>query len=238
MAQKLCLVNTIFTKSKYGYLFVFLWYNVGRERYIWHLLYLIQNTHLGVVVRNMVGVVHKKREIVQIAAIKVSDDLRVIGTLDILCKPVINPVLSDYFVNLTGITNSAIKSRGIKFQNAYKKFTKFVGDYPCLSHGFGGKWLDKCDGEIILENLKLYKMPMDSNIKYFNISAWLLPNYRKARLREYPKNSGHIAKALGVNEHIKKLGIDEHNALYDSYSILMGIKYFRKDIKSLLKNMK
>lgn len=180
----------------------------------------------------------QKREIVQIAAIKVSNDLKVIGTLNILCKPIINPVLSDYFVNLTGITNSAIKSRGIKFQNAYKKFRQFVNGYPCISHGFGGKWQDKCDGEIIIENMKLYKMPIDNDIKYFNISAWLLPNYKKARLREYPKNSGHIAKALGMNSHIKKLGIDEHNALYDSYSILMGIKYFRKDIKSLLKIMK
>ena len=180
----------------------------------------------------------QKREVVQIAAIKVSNDLRVIGTLNILCKPTINPVLSDYFTNLTGITNSMINAKGIKFANAYKKFKKFVGESPCLSHGFGGKWNDKSDGDIIIENFRLYKMQIDEDIKYFNIAAWLLPMYRRAKLRVYPKNSGKIAKTLGMDSHIKNLGIDEHNALYDSYSILMGIKYFRKDINSLLKIMK
>ncbi len=40
-----------------------------------------------------------------------------------------------------------------------------------------------------------------------------------------------------MDDKIKMFGIDEHNAMYDSYSILMGLKYFRKDIDSLLKEM-
>ena len=179
----------------------------------------------------------QKREIVQISALRVSNDLRVLDTFNVLCKPVINPVLSDYFVQLTGITNKQILSKGIYFKNAYKRFKKFVGKSPCLSHGYDGKWDDKCDGEIIFENLKLYNMPVDNNIIYHNISAWLKPEYKKARLCEYPKNSGKIAKILCVDSKIKKLGIDEHNSLYDSYSILMGIKYFRKDLPKLLKKL-
>ena len=180
----------------------------------------------------------QKREIVQISALRISNDLRLLGTFNILCKPVINPVLSDYFVKLTGITNKQIQSKGVSFKNAYKKFKKFVGKSQCLSHGYGGKWTDKCDGEIILENLKLNNMPMDEDIKYHNISAWLISEYQKARLREHPKNSGKIAKILHMDSNIKNLGIDEHNALYDSYSILMGIKYFRNDLSTLLKKLK
>ena len=41
-----------------------------------------------------------KREIVQIAAIKVSNDLRVLDTFNVLCKPNLNPILSDYFIKL------------------------------------------------------------------------------------------------------------------------------------------
>ena len=177
----------------------------------------------------------QKREIVQISAIRVSNDLRVLDTFNVLCKPIINPILSDYFVQLTGITNKQIQSKGICFKNAYKKFKKFVGNSVCLSHGYGGKWDDKCDGEIIQENFKLYNMPIDDDILYHNISAWLIPEYKKYRLYEYPKNSGKIAKILHVDSKIKNLGIDEHNALYDSYSILVGLKYFRKDLPSLLK---
>lgn len=180
---------------------------------------------------------HQKREIVQIAAIKVSNDLRVLDTFNVLCIPAINPVLSDYFIKLTGITNSQIRNRGISFQKAYKKFKKFVGTAKCLSHGYGGKWEEKSDGDIIIENLKLYKMPIDKDIEYHNIAAWLVPEYKKARLREHPKNSGKIAKTFNMDYKIKKLGIDEHNALYDSYSILMGIKYFKKDLESLLRKL-
>ncbi len=179
----------------------------------------------------------QKREMVQISAIRVSNDLRVLDTFNVLCKPVINPVLSDYFVQLTGITNKQIQSKGIAFKNAYRKFKKFVGKSQCLSHGYGGKWDDKCDGVIIQENLKLYNMPIDNDIIYHNISAWLMPEYKKARLRECPKNSGKIAKILHMDSKIKTLGIDEHNALYDSYSILMGIRYFRKDLPDLLKKL-
>ena len=179
----------------------------------------------------------QKREIVQISAIRVSNDLRVLDTFNVLCKPQINPVLSDYFTNLTGITNSQIQRKGISFQKAYKKFIKFVGKSHCLSHGYGGKWEDKCDGAIINENLILYKMPMDKNIKYHNIAAWLIPEYKKIKMKEHPKNSGRIAKYLNMDNKIKNMGINEHNALYDSYSILMGIRYFRKDLNSLLEKM-
>lgn len=80
-------------------------------------------------------------------------------------------------------------------------------------------------------------MPIDDDIKYHNIAAWLIDEYKKIKLGEHPKNSGKIAKYLHMDDKIKMLGIDEHNAMYDSYSILMGLKYFRKDIDSLLKEM-
>lgn len=43
----------------------------------------------------MIGMESKK--IVQIAALKVSNDLEIIDPFNVLCQPVVNPVLSDYF---------------------------------------------------------------------------------------------------------------------------------------------
>ena len=54
----------------------------------------------------------QKKEIVQIAAIKVTDQLKVIDEFNALCKPVINPVLSDYFTKLTHITNEQVEKYG------------------------------------------------------------------------------------------------------------------------------
>ena len=77
----------------------------------------------------------QKREIVQIAALKVSDDFEVEGTFNQLCQPAINPVLSDYFVELTKITNAQIKQYGLPFAEAYEKFAVFAANDVCFSHG-------------------------------------------------------------------------------------------------------
>ena len=68
---------------------------------------------------------NQKKEIVQIASIKVSDKLEVLGQLNLFCKPLVNPVLSDYFVKLTNITNECIDEFGVSFNDAYNKFKEF-----------------------------------------------------------------------------------------------------------------
>ena len=65
---------------------------------------------------------NQKKEIVQISAIKLSDNLNVICECNILCKPIINPILSDYFVELTHITNDQIMNMEISFKEWYNKF--------------------------------------------------------------------------------------------------------------------
>lgn len=40
---------------------------------------------------------------------------------------------------------------------------------------------------------------------------------------------------LGLNENMKNLGINPHNALYDTYSILEGLKYFYPSSVELMK---
>ena len=169
---------------------------------------------------------HQKREIVQLAAIKVSRDLRVLGALNLLCRPTVNPILSDYFIGLTGITNEMVQKQGMSFQKAYRCFLDFVGDSPCLSHGFGRPWTDESDGTIVAENLKINKIIPEKAPHYYNIGAWFQKQYERQGIQNPPKSSGQIVKVLGLESQIKKLGLDEHNALYDVYSILIGVQYF------------
>ncbi len=61
----------------------------------------------------------QKREVVQIAALKVDDDFNVVAEFNQLCQPKINLILSDYFVNLTGISNDDVAQKGVDFASAY-----------------------------------------------------------------------------------------------------------------------
>lgn len=77
------------------------------------------------------------REIVQIGAVRVSraDGLREADAFSVLVRPTLNPVLSDYFTGLTGITNDDVAREGLDLTAALKAFAAFVGDLPILTHG-------------------------------------------------------------------------------------------------------
>src|ERR1700722_7994120 len=68
----------------------------------------------------------RHREIVQIAAIKVSDSFEEEAAFDVLIRPAINPILSDLFTELTGITQKMVDTQGRAFperQNAFLEFS-------------------------------------------------------------------------------------------------------------------
>ena len=65
------------------------------------------------------------REIVQIGAIKIIDGEKV-DELNIYIKPTITTTLSDYFVNLTGISNKKVQKYGLDFDLAMKVFYSFI----------------------------------------------------------------------------------------------------------------
>lgn len=70
------------------------------------------------------------REIVQIGAVKASraNNYQVIDTFLVYVKPRINPVLSDYFRDLTGITQDEVDRLGVSFPEAVDQFIAFLGD--------------------------------------------------------------------------------------------------------------
>jgi inhibitor of KinA sporulation pathway (predicted exonuclease) len=79
----------------------------------------------------------KFREIVQIGAVRVSRavGLQETDALSLLVRPTLNPELSDYFTNLTGITNADIARAGVPLDEALNRFAAFVGELPILTHG-------------------------------------------------------------------------------------------------------
>jgi len=180
----------------------------------------------------------KKKEIVQIAALKITDDLRVMDTFNELCRPIINPILSDYFVKLTRITNEMVQKEGHPFPETYERFKKFAGSNFCLSHSWGSGYYNKSDGSIIEENLRLHNLPTESDIKYRNIAHIFKKLYKIHHIDIKSQSSGQIVKLLHLEKQQEHLHLDEHNALFDSYSILIGLRYFREDILPLIKRLR
>ena len=73
----------------------------------------------------------KHHEIVQIGAIiiQMHGDILEVGSFQTLVCPQKNPVLSDYFVNLTGITQEQVERDGVLFPLALKQFMNFIDEH-------------------------------------------------------------------------------------------------------------
>ena len=148
-------------------------------------------------------------ELVQIGALKVdASSFEVEGELDVLVRPRLNPVLSDYLIQLTGITNEELAARGIDFADAYDQFLRFADGAPIAAFGR--------DDLIFDFNLALHGMRGAPPLpRYVNIVPWLIENGIDPKGR----NACDVGPLAGVAFEGQK-----HNALADSRSVLSGIK--------------
>ena len=111
------------------------------------------------------------REIVQIGAVKL-DGGNALGereSFDLLVRPRRNPVLSDYFIDLTGIVQARLDAEGVDFARAFEQFSAFLGPRPglLLSAGY--------DGWVLEENCRLCGVPftLDRDL-FFSITPMIL----------------------------------------------------------------
>ena len=179
----------------------------------------------------------QKREIVQIGALKVSDELRVVAEFSRLCRPVVNPIVSDYFTSLTHITNEQIQREGILFPEMFSDFTAFVGNDVCFSHAWGRGFLYAADGQVMKENLKIHHLPPDLSLKYRNIAAVFKRLYKENNIPITHQASGEIVGLLGLKHPLWERKLKPHDALFDVYSLLEGLKYFGDSRKTLLRHL-
>ncbi len=107
-------------------------------------------TWQGALARNWSGK-DEIREIVWIAAIRVdAHTLEEIDSFGCIVSPALRPVLSEYFVALTGLTQQRVDTEGKSFLEGFHAFQRFVGPRPTVSHG--------PDAMVWLENFRLKGM--------------------------------------------------------------------------------
>ena len=156
------------------------------------------------------------KEIVQIAAIKIING-KIVDEFDILIKPKINSYLSDYFTNLTGISNEDL-TNSIDFEDGVYKFRKFCGDFDVYAYGK--------DYDIIVDNFKLYNIPSDNILKWKE-NNYDIRNYFESKNIDSSKfSSGTIYQITGKTFE----DFSQHNALWDSKSVFYAIKYLESKI--------
>jgi len=149
------------------------------------------------------------KELVQIGAVKVdAGTLSEVDAFEILVKPRINPVISPYLEQLTGIANAQIAERGVDFVDALERFAAFCGGAPMCAFGR--------DDLIFDDNIRLYGiknppvMPPYINAVWTMIAGGVDPR---------GSHACDVARLCGVEFEGRK-----HDALADARSVALGLQ--------------
>lgn len=170
----------------------------------------------------------QEQEVVQISALKIQDN-KIIDKFDCLVRPSKNPLLSEYFTKLTGITNDDVQSEGISFKQAYQNFINFAKGYVCYSNATGKKIDCRSDGDILDINVDLNNIQVTEGLEYKNISPIIYGLADEKNIKLPPLSSGEFVEHLGVDKDVVKVsGLSgAHYALYDCYSLFVSLQYLR-----------
>ncbi|MEO1529548.1 MAG: 3'-5' exonuclease [Planctomycetota bacterium] len=151
------------------------------------------------------------REIVQIGALCLdTENLLELATFERLVQPRINPRLSTYFTDLTGISNEDVQVSGVPFAHAFQDFLDFASARCFFCYG--------TDEDVLRENLLLNKMFLTGLPMVHDLRNW----FRGHGVDVENVNSGHLTNALGCQTPVNHR---EHNALSDCRSILNAVKF-------------
>lgn len=162
----------------------------------------------GSIARNWKGP-GEHREIVEIGAIRLArSNLAEEASFSVLVKPEKNPLLSDYFVRLTGITNAMIAAEGLPFAEALARFDGFAG--PAALYAYGRD--DKVMGETAALQGRAFDGPRWST---HDLRDW----FQKSGLDVTRLHSSDLAPAAGAPR-----ADHPHRALDDARAIAAAIR--------------
>lgn len=154
------------------------------------------------------------REIIQIGAVRldaVGFDL--LALLDLLVLPVRNPVLSDYIMKLSGLTNERMQAEGVSLAAALAQFEVFVGGRPL--------WCNGADAAVLRDNCALQGLQCPvapgciGNVRPLLAHATGLPASRLV--------SSELPALLGIDP-----ARDHHTGAGDAIAIARALAALRK----------
>lgn len=149
-------------------------------------------------------------EIIEIGAVKINEKEEIIDTYDEFVKPIINPILSEFCRNLTGIEQSQI-DKADNFPEVVEKFKTWINDdYFLCSWGY-------YDKKQLINDCKLHNLDSRWAEKHISIK------HKYAKINK--------CKTCGMMSALKREGIKpagvHHRGIDDAKNIAkIFIKYF------------
>lgn len=151
------------------------------------------------------------KEILQIGAIALNaETLEETETFSVLVRPVKNPILSDYIVKLTRITNERVGAEGVDLATGVGTFLEFAAGRSLFCYGR--------DDKIIASNARLLGTPQlwPAHVVASDLKEWLT----RIGIAAAGVNSGNLAEHVGAASQ----GV-AHDAVVDSRSLAAAIRY-------------
>lgn len=158
----------------------------------------------------------EEMEIVAIGLVLLADDahLTELRSSEILIRPRLNPTLSEYFIDLTGITQQAVDARGQSFPDALLEMQQFIGPDVGAIYSFG------TDGDTLEHNCQLNGIPSPFLPKLFLNARDIINPHLGDRASKM--ESGRLPEAMGFEAPGQA-----HNAVDDCRCIAEALRIIR-----------
>lgn len=145
-----------------------------------------------------------EHEVIEIGAVKVNEEGRVMDTFSIFVKPEQNPVLTPFCINLTTIQQSDVEDAPV-FREAIETFQKWIGEEPYVLASWG--FFDK---KLLAKQLDERNLDTD----------WLTPH---VNLKQTYADLKRLKRPCGVQKALRKEGLTfegtAHRGIDDAINI-------------------
>jgi len=151
---------------------------------------------------------------VQIAAQRIDlKEKKVVSNFNRIIIQCINRYLSQYFIDLTHITQKQLEEKGKYFTEVWEAFSAWSNDTLCYS--YSKKLTDHTDTNVIKENIRLYDLSIQLPLGQFHTWTEL---FQTAGIDTEKYNSRKLHQAFDVS-----LSGHEHKAMHDVNSLVASI---------------
>lgn len=159
------------------------------------------------------------REIVQIGAIRVDcSSLKVVAKLELLVRPVANPIISTYLTRITGLTQDLLRDQAVEPSEALAEFLGFCHGQPALCYGNDSVVLGENFGWARSRGETIANSFLEEH--FVNVKPWI--NFLSPITKGV--NSGRLWRVLNLSKPAEG---QEHSASFDCCSILSAIRHLR-----------
>lgn len=164
-------------------------------------------------------------EIIEIGAVVTGQDLIEISKFSVVIRPEIEPVLSDYCKELTGLSQTDVEN-GIEFNRAISNFYQWILKYENMENTVLYTWGDY-DIFLLKRSLRRHKYKNKDFLSIIHKGGLINLQEQFMKFTKLPSSSCNLVKALqiiGENYHGKM-----HRSVDDAENVIKLYRYLNNN---------